>query len=64
MRFIVRLARAVWRALVGAADYWSNGDRRRPPFSEDSTIYNPSAGWGQRDAVADERDAERGLRGG
>ena len=52
--------RAVWGALVGAADYWSNGDRRRPRLSEDADIYDPAQGSGPRDRSADERAAERG----
>jgi hypothetical protein len=52
--------RAVWRALVGAADYWSNGDRRRPRFSEDADIYDPAQGGSRRDPSTDERAAERG----
>ena len=52
--------RAVWGALVGAADYWSNGDRRRPRLSEDADIYDPAQGGGRRDPTADDRAAERG----
>jgi hypothetical protein len=54
--------RAAWRELVGAADYLSNGDRRRPRFSEDADAYDPAQGGGPRDRSSDERLAERGQR--
>jgi hypothetical protein len=59
---LLRPLRATWGALVGAADYLSNGDRRRPRFSEDSDVYDPAQGGGRRDPSTDERQAERGQR--
>jgi hypothetical protein len=59
---LLKPLRAAWGALVGASDYLSNGDRRRPRFAEDADAYDPAQGGGRRDPSTDERLAERGQR--
>jgi len=53
-------ARSAWRFFIDTVDWTSNGDRRRPKFSERSDIFDPSAGWSRPDgAVREELEAER-----
>jgi hypothetical protein len=53
-------ARSAWRFFIDTIDWTSNGDRRRPKFSERSDIFDPSAGWSRPDpAVREALDAER-----
>lgn len=52
--------RSAWAFFIDTVDWTSNGDRRRPKFSERSDIYDPTAGWSQPDAAVREAlDAER-----
>ena len=52
--------RSAWGFFIDTVEWTSNGDRRRPKFSERSDIYDPSAGWGRPDAAVREAlDAER-----
>jgi len=53
-------ARSAWRFFIDTIEWTSNGDRRRPKFSERSDIYDPSSGWSRPDpAVREALDAER-----
>jgi hypothetical protein len=52
--------RRAWAFFIDTVDWTSNGDRRRPKFSERSDIFDPSAGWGRPDPVVRESlEAER-----
>jgi hypothetical protein len=63
-RAVGEKVRSAWRFFIDTIDWTSNGDRRRPKFSERSDVYDPSAGWSRPDAAVREAlDAEREGRG-
>ena len=60
-RGVAEKARSAWRFFIDTIDWTSNGDRRRPKFSERSDIYDPSAGWSR--PTGRPRGAGRRARG-
>ena len=57
--------RRAWAFFIDTVEWTSNGDRRRPKFSERSDIFDPSSGWTHPDrAVRESLDAEREGRHG
>jgi hypothetical protein len=63
-RTIGRAVRRAWAFLIDTVEWTSNGDRRRPKFSERSDIYDPTAGFGPGGEVNEDLAADRrGERG-
>jgi len=56
---IGRRLRSAWAFFIDTVEWTSNGDRRRPKFSERSDIYDPTAGSGPGDWRNEGLEAER-----